>query len=126
MSSGELATLAEGLGWDVKHGHLDPTNDKAAYITKLGSIAGVPSYVRPNWDALADGLKDTSIERRRLLVIETNHPTPFDATAVEILNEAVTFWAKHNRIMQVVWFGPVEAPELDQVDPVRRSRNRQR
>jgi len=116
-------TLAQGLGWDLRHGRIDTVDDKPAYLARLGSIAGVPSYVRANWDSLADGLRDTDITRRRLLVIETDVPTPFDATAIDILNEAVTFWSSHGQTMQVVWFGPVQAPDLDQVNPNRRSRN---
>lgn len=122
MPSAELTTVAESLGWTVQRGSISTTEDKVGYVTQLGAIAGVPAYVRPNWDALADGLRDTGIENRRLLVIETEAPMPFDATAVEILDEAISFWSRHEATMQVVWFGPVEAPALDHVDPVRRSR----
>lgn len=122
MSSTDLTTLAEGLGWVVRRGQIDATEVKADYLAQLGTIAGVPSYVRSNWDSLADGLRDTGIETRRLLAIEAILPTPFDATAIEILDEAVTFWHAQGKTMQVVWFGPVDAPDLDEIDPIRRSR----
>lgn len=124
MSAAELTSLAEGLGWPVRGGVITATEDKANYLTQLGLIAGVPDYVRPNWDSLADGLTDTDIRTRQLLVIQTDVPTAFDAIAVDVLSEASTFWAKHGSTMQVVWFGPVDAPALDDIDPERRSRSR--
>jgi len=122
MPRTELTNLARGLGWIVHEGQISAVEDKATYLDELGAIAGVPDYVRPNWDSMADGLRDTGITTPRLLVIQTNRPTPFDATAIEILDEAVGFWAVHDAIMQVAWFGPVEAPDLDQVNPDKRSR----
>lgn len=122
MPSGPLRSLAEGLGWPVRGGHITAAEDKAEYLTQLGSIAGVPDYVRPNWDSLADGLRDTGITQRQLLVIESSAPTPFDALAVEVLDEAALFWAGQGATMQVVWFGPITAPTLDEIDPPRRSR----
>lgn len=124
MPSNELTTLAEGLGWTVRRGQIDSTDDKAAYLARLGAIAGVPDYVSANWDAMADGLRDTGIENRRLLVIETEQPMSFDTAAIEVLDEAAAFWSAQAATMQVVWFGPVDAPELDQIEPVRRSRSR--
>lgn len=122
-SPADLVSLAEGLGWSVRQGTIDHTDDKAVYLTQLGAIAGVPSYVRSNWDSMADGLRDTGIMGRRLVVIETSAAMPFDSTAIGVLNEAVAFWARQNATMQVVWFGPVAAPALDGVDPVKRSRS---
>lgn len=122
MSRSELTSLASGLGWPVRQGRIEAIDDKAAYLNALGTLAGVPDYVRPNWDSLADGLRDIEIVSRQLLAIETDQPTAFDATAVEILDEAVSFWESQRSTLQVVWFGPIEAPDLDQVDPVKRSR----
>lgn len=124
MTGTDLSVLAKGLGWPVRSGEISASDDKAAYLTQLGELAGVPDYVRPNWDSLADGLRDTDVDERQLLVIETNAPTPFDTIAVEILDEAAAFWAVHGATMQVVWFGPIDAPALDQIDPLRRSRSR--
>ena len=122
MPSSDLAALADGLGWPVRRGEISTTDDKATYLEQLGTIAGVPAYVRHNWDSLADGLTDTGISSRRLLVIETSSPMPFDAIAIEVLEDAIRFWAKQGATMQVAWFGPVTAPALDDVDPVRLSR----
>lgn len=122
MSGTDLTSLAQGLGWPVVHGEITSTDDKAAYLAQLGAIAGVPGYVRPNWDSLADGLCDTNIGSRRLIVLETSQPTAFDATAIEILDDAASFWAKHGAVMQVAWCGPVTGPALDDIDPVRLSR----
>lgn len=124
MPSAELTTLAESLGWTVRRGRIDSTDDKADYLARLGAIAGVPDYVRPNWDAMADGLRDAGIQNHRLLVIETEQAMRFDATAIEVLDEAAAFWRAQAATMQVVWFGPIDAPELDQIEPVRRSRSR--
>lgn len=124
MPATELVAFARGLGWPIRSGEISAFDDKAAYLTQLGELAEVPDYVRPNWDSLADGLRDTDVQQRQLLVIETDAPTPFDALAVEVLDEAAAFWAAHGATMQVVWFGPIEAPALDQIDPLRRSRSR--
>lgn len=126
MSRIDLAALADGLGWSIRTGTIAATGDKAIYLGSLGTLAGVPEYVRPNWDSLADGLRDTGIEGQHLLLIETNEVTPFDDIAVDILEEATAFWAKQGEMMQVVWFGPVTAPRLDQIEPTRMSRSRPR
>lgn len=122
----DLATLASGLGWSIRTGLIAATGEKSVYLSSLGLLAGVPDYVRPNWDSLADGLRDTGIEGRRLLLIETSESMPFDAIAVDVLQEAAIFWARQGEMMQVVWFGPVTAPQLDQIDPARTSRSRPR
>ncbi len=124
QTSGELVRLAESLGWDVRSGTLDAPDDKTGYLESLGTIAEVPAHVRPNWDAMADGFRDLSFDRRLLLVIDAPSLSAFDGIAVEILDEAVTFWAAHGATLQVVWSGPIQAPGLDDVDPVKRSRTR--
>lgn len=117
----EVAALAAGLGWSVRSGTIE-TEDKADYLRRLAEIAEAPSYVQPNWDSVADGLRDLTFERRCLILVETQRPNPLDTTAIEVLDEAAVFWARQAKVLQVIWFGASSAPALGEVDPTRASR----
>lgn len=114
-----MAEVAADVGWTVRHGRLPVGDDKAAYITALAALGGAPSYVRGNWDSLADGLTDLAGDGPTLLVVESPEPTSFDGMAVEILDEACRWWDEQRRPIHVVWFGTVDAPSLTAVGPLR-------
>jgi len=118
----ELATLASGLGWNVRSGAIPVIDDKQAYITALAEILDAPSYVRSNWDSLADGLRDVVLDRHALWLIEPAGASSFDAVAQGVLEDTIDFWERNGRLVTVVWFGALQAPQLDDVDPPRRSR----
>lgn len=118
-----LAAAAEGLGWTTTSGRLPATEDKAAYITALAQLAQAPSYVRGNWDSLADGLTDIAGTDATMLIVETTQPSSFDSMAVDILDEACRDWAGLGRSVQVAWFGPIAAPSLGHVGSLRAIRS---
>ncbi len=118
----DVEDLAVGLGWTVHS--VRTCGDKTQLLTDLGRAVGVPSYVRPNWDSLADGLRDISLApgARHLVVVDAPDPTPLDVTMIEILDEAATFWRRFDATFQVIWIGSAAAPRLDQIDPIKASR----
>lgn len=118
----DVRDLAVGLGWTVDA--VGTNDDKAQFLSDLGHTVGVPDYVRPNWDSLADGLRDISLApgERRLLVVDAPQPTAHDETMIEILDEAAAFWRRFGATFQIVWIGASTAPHLDAIDPVKASR----
>lgn len=118
----EIHDLAVGLGWTVDM--TTTSEDKTELLTRVGSAVGVPGYVRPNWDSLADGLRDLSLAHgaHHLLIVDGSRITPHDQTMIEILDEAAVFWHRFGAAFQIVWIGAASAPRLEQVDPVKASR----
>lgn len=121
-TSAEVHDLAVGLGWTVDM--TTTSEDKTEFLTRVGSAVGVPGYVRPNWDSLADGLRDVSLAdgARYLLIVDGSRATPHDQTMIEILDEAAAFWHRFGAAFQTVWIGAASAPRLELVDPAKASR----
>jgi hypothetical protein len=118
----EVQDLSVALGWTVNT--TTTSENKTDFLDLVGRSVGVPAYVRPNWDSLADGLRDISLDAgdRRLLIVDAAQATSHDQTMIEILDEAAAFWHRWGATFQIVWIGEATAPRLDQVDPVKVSR----
>jgi hypothetical protein len=116
-----IESLAAGLGWTVRRFSTD--EDKGRLIGAVADAAGAPSYVRGNWDSIADGLKDIEPPAGgRLLLLAETSGTAHDQILTDILDEACAFLSRFDVHLQVLWVGPGEAPHLTAVDPIRANR----
>lgn len=116
-----IDSLATGLGWTVRRFRTD--EDKGRLISAVADAAGTPSYVRGNWDSIADGLKDIEPAGGRLLLLAETSGTAHDPILTDILDEACAFLSRFDVHLQVLWVGPGAAPQLTAVDPIRANRS---